>query len=309
YFVKVKIKRILPLLIVIAIFSMAIVGCSKKSESTAKNASKPEMAVSEDRGGLGNDSSASSDVKNDLKKENSSKGTIVDPLNGQGKIIRNGSIQMETLSFDETVKQILSKTSSIGAYVQSSNVSGKSIESKSSEENRRGEFILRIPKDKFDSFILDIGNLGSITDQQISTEDITSVYFDTQAHLKSLTIQEERLLELLKKTGELKDIIALENELSRVRYEIENLTGSLKKWDNLVEFSTLNIQISEVHTIKENPVSLGDKIANGFVNSVNSLIDFGKGFIVIISICMPYLVILSIVFLIIRFVIKLRKSN
>ncbi|MGH4119588.1 DUF4349 domain-containing protein [Clostridium sp.] len=305
---KVKIKSILPLLIAIAIVSMAAVGCSKKSNSTSNYVSKSQTAVSEDKSGL-SDNSATNDVKNDNKKENPSKQTTVDPLNGQGKIIRNGSIQMETLSFDETVKQILSKTSSIGAYVQSSNVSGKSIESKSSEENRRGEFILRIPKVKFDNFILNIGNWGSITDQQISTEDITSVYFDTQAHLKSLTIQEERLIELLKKTGELKDIIALENELNRVRYEIENLTGSLKKWDNLIDFCTLNIQISEVHTIKENPVSLGDKIANGFVNSVNSLIDFGKGFIVIISICIPYLVILSIVLLIIRFIYKLRKRN
>ena len=306
---KVKIKRILYLLIVIAIVSMVAVGCGKKSDSTANYESKPEMAISENQSGLGNDSSASSDVKNDAKKENSSNEIIVDSLNGRGKIIRNGSIQMETLSFDETVKQILSRTSSIGAYVQSSNVSGKSLESKSPEENRRGEFILRIPKDKFDSFILDIGNLGSITDQQISTEDITSVYFDTQAHLKSLTIQQERLIELLKKTGELKDIIALENELNRVRYEIENLTGSLKKWDNLIDFCTLNIQISEVHTIKENPVSLGDKISNGFTSSIKSLIDFGKYTLVIISILIPYMVILSILGIITRYIYLHRKKS
>lgn len=306
---KVKIKRILHLLIVIAIVSMVAVGCGKKSDSTANYESKPEMAISENQSGLGNDSSDSSDVKNDAKKENSSNEIIVDSLNGQGKIIRNGSIQMETLSFDETVKQILSRTSSIGAYVQSSNVSGKSLESKSPEENRRGEFILRIPKDEFDSFILDIGNLGSITAQQISTEDITSVYFDTQAHLKSLTIQQERLIELLKKTGELKDIIVLENELNRVRYEIENLTGSLKKWDNLIDFCTLNIQISEVHTIKENPVSLGDKISNGFTSSIKSLIDFGKYTLVIISILIPYMVILSILGIITRYIYLHRKKS
>ena len=202
-----------------------------------------------------------------------------------------------------TVKQILSKTNSMGAYVQSSNVSGTSIEAKISEQSRRGQFILRIPKTKFDSFILDIGNLGSITNQQISTEDVTSAYFDTQAHLKSLTIQEERLLELLKKTGELKDIIVLEKELSSVRYEIESLTGNLKKWDNLIDFCTLNIEVVEVHKIKENPVSFVDKIVNGFISSVKSLVDFSKNFIVIISILIPYLFVLSIILLIIRYII------
>ena len=307
---KNKIKSIIPLLVVIAIISMAIVGCgAKKNESTANYESKPEMSASEDKIGLSADNSGTGTEKNDSKTENSLNDSKIDPLKGQGKIIKNGTIRMETLSFDETVKQILSSANSIGAYVQRSNVSGKSIETNLSEENRSGEFIVRVPKDKFDGFIQDIGNLGSITTEQISTEDITSEYFDTQAHLKSLIIQEERLLELLKKTGELKDIIALESELSRVRYEIESLTGNLKKWDNLIDFCTLNIQISEVHKIKENPVSFGDKISNGFVSSVKSVVDLGKDFVVIISIFIPYLVILTILILIIRYIHIRIKSN
>ncbi|MEK6266270.1 MAG: DUF4349 domain-containing protein [Clostridium sp.] len=307
---KKKIKSLIPLLMVMAITSMAIVGCgAKTSESTTNFENKPEMSVLEDKIGLSQDNSGIVTEENDSKTENSLNDNKVDPLIGQGKIIRNGIIRMETLSFDETVKQVLSSASSIGAYIQSSNVSGRSIETNSSEENRSGDFIVRIPKNKFDSFILDIGNLGSITTQQISTEDITSVYFDTQAHLKSLTIQEERLIELLKKTGELQDIIALENELSRVRYEIESLTGSLKKWDNLIDYCTLNIQISEVHKIKENPVSFGDKIANGFVSSVKSVVDLGKDFVVIISIFIPYLVILTILILIIRYIYIRRKRS
>ena len=308
---KNKIKSIITLLIIIAITFLTIVGCeAKKSESTA-NYAKPEMSVSEDKIGLGEDNSAPGTVtqKNDSKTENSLNDNKVDPLKNQGKIIRNGTIKMETLNFDETVKQILSSASSIGAYVQSSNVSGKSIETNLFKENRSGVFIVRIPKSKFDSFILNIGNLGNVTAKQISTEDITSVYFDTQAHLKSLTIQEERLLELLKKTGELKDIIALENELSRVRYEIESLTGSLKKWDNLIDFCTLNIQISEVQEIKEDPVSFEDKIANGFVSSVKSIFNLSKGFVIFISIFIPYLFILTILIIIARYIYIRRKKS
>ena len=216
---------------------------------------------------------------------------------------------METLSFDETVQSILTKTNSIGAYIQSSNVSGRRIGANPNEERRSGQFILRIPKDKFDSFILDVGNLGSITNQQISSDDVTSDYFDTQAHLKSLSIQEERLLELLKKTGELKDIIVLEKELTDVRYEIEGLTGNLKKWDNLIDFCTLSLEISEVYKIKENPISFGAKIVNGFTDSMKSLIDFGKEFVVVISISIPYLVILCIILLIARYVYKRIKKT
>lgn len=308
---KKKFKNILFIIISIIIISMATMGCGKKNSASYE--SKSEMMATEDKVGLNNENAISDSAKNDSENEseNPSKSNDVEPLNGEGKIIRNGTIQMETLSFDETVKQILTSANSIGAYVQSSNVSGRSIDTKLSEQNRSGEFILRIPKSKFDSFLLNVGNLGSITNQQISAENITTAYFDTQAHLKSLTIQEERLLELLKKTGQLKDIIELEKELSRVRYEIESLSGSLKKWDNLIDFSTLHIQLYEVHRIKENPVSFGDKIVNGFVSSVKSLFDFGKDFVVIISIFIPYLVILTILFFIIRYIYKYirRRKN
>lgn len=310
---KGKYKFILELLILISLVSVLLAGCgSAKSASSVSESSvsesKPNMDISNDNSGLSNNNVASDAQKKDIKAEGKTKDTSVNSLVGQGKIIRNGIIQMETKSFDETVKQILSRTANMGAYVQSSNVSGRSIASKASAESRKGEFILRIPKTKFDNFILDIGNLGSITNQKISSEDVTTAYFDTQAHLKSLNIQEERLLELLKKTGELKDIIVLEKELSTVRYEIESLTGNLKKWDSLIDFCTLNIQISEVQNIKENPVSFIDKIANGFTSSVRALIEFGKGFVVVVFIFLPYIVVLSILFLMIRYILIHKKN-
>ncbi|MBZ9623965.1 DUF4349 domain-containing protein [Clostridium sp. FP2] len=303
---KKKFKSIAVILMLMIIISFAAGGCGSKKASSS-NESKSSMEVSKGNGGLSDGSTGV--AKDEGKSGTDSKTNLKASLVGQGKIIRNGIIQMETLSFDVAVKQILSKTNSMGGYVQSSNISGTSIEAKLSEQSRKGVLILRVPKTEFDAFILEIGNLGSITNKQISTEDVTSAYFDTQAHLKSLTIQEERLLELLKKTGELKDIIVLEKELSTVRYEIEGLTGNLKKWDNLIDFCTLNIELVEVHKIKENPVSFVGKIVNGFVSSAKSVVDFGKSLILTISILIPYLVVLSIIFLIVRYIYKYIKKS
>lgn len=303
---KSKFRSIGAIMILTIMITVATVGCtaSKKNDSMSESKSsigssvansnvEAKEEVNQDNSGLNGSATANNKVKSNNNLENT--------LEEQGKIIRNGIIQMETLNFDEAVEHILNSINTAGGYVQTSNISGKSIQANSYEESRRGEFILRIPKAKFDSFMLGIGDLGSITSQQISSEDVTTAYFDTQAHLKSLNIQEERLLELLKKTGELKDIIVLEKELSSVRYEIESLTGNLKKWDNLIDFCTLNINLREVYKIKENPISFGDKIANGFINSVKSLMDLGKGLVIILSICIPYFVILCIILLIGRY--------
>lgn len=307
---KRKLRKILVIITIIIII-VSTGGCGASSKKSSASKSETSMDVSKGNSGLNqnNSNNTSTAVKGPAIPGNSSKDNVGTSIVGQGKIIRNGIIQMQTLSFDNAVKQILSKASNMGAYVQSSNVSGVSIETKLPKQNRSATFTLRIPKTKLDSFLLDIGNLGSITNQQLSTEDVTAAYFDTQAHLKSLTIQEERLLEMLKKTGELKDIIVLEKELSSVRYEIEGLTGNLKKWDNLIDFSTLNIELNEVQKIKENPLSFIDKISNGFINSVKTLVDFGKTTVVIFFICIPYLIILSILLIIIRYILISRKKS
>jgi hypothetical protein len=54
--------------------------------------------------------------------------------------------------------------------------------------------------------------------------------------------------------------------------------------------------------MKDNPVSFGAKIVNGFASSVKALIDLGKNSVVIVSIFLPYLVILCILFIAFRYV-------
>ena len=122
--------------------SILIVGCSS-SKSSSSSEDKASVAISNDNSGLSENSVAGTNGDaqkiNDAKAVNESKDALVNSLEGQGKIIRNGIIQMETLSFDEAVKEILSKTNSMGAYVQSSNVAGTSIEAKLSQQSRKGD--------------------------------------------------------------------------------------------------------------------------------------------------------------------------
>jgi hypothetical protein len=129
-------------------------------------------------------------------------------------------------------------------------------------------------------------------------EDITGRYFDTEARVKSLKVQEDRLLTILAKAEILQDIIELERELSRVRYEIEDLTGSLKKWDNMVEYSRIIIDVYEVQELKKEeplPITWGEKILNGFKKSCEQLWKLFENLIVFIVSAIPYLAILALV--------------
>ena len=56
-------------------------------------------------------------------------------------------------------------------------------------------------------------------------------YTDYEARLSSLNTQEERLLDMLSKSEDVETLIALEQRLSDVRYEIESIERSLRNYD------------------------------------------------------------------------------
>lgn len=213
------------------------------------------------------------------------------------KIIRSAYLSMETTKFDRTVDGIIGKVNVYLGYIESSEIQGKPTY-QDQVSNRRAHFEIRVPSKSFDSFILDMSELGNVTSRQIRGEDITGQYLDVEARLKSLKLQEERLLTLLSKAEKLQDIIELERELSRVRYEIENYTGTLKQWDNMVQYSRVSVDVYEVREIKQEepePITWGDRIISGFIKSWVSIGKLFADLVVFLVSAVPYLLILAVI--------------
>ena len=61
-----------------------------------------------------------------------------------------------------------------------------------------------------------------------------------------MTTEQERIWALLEKADTLEAVIALEERLSEIRYQLESMESQLKLYDNQVDYSTVSIHISEV---------------------------------------------------------------
>jgi len=224
------------------------------------------------------------------------------------KIIQTGQINLETVKFDETITSVQNYVNSIGGYVQSSSIQGKGIDINNAPSKRHGTFTVRVPQNEHSKFFTSIKIYGTITYQESKGDDITEQYFDTEARVKSLLIQEERILDILKKTDKLSDIIELEKHLTEIRYQLDSLTGSLKKWDNLVTFSTITLQIQEVKEVTkiapENSNGLLKRMAYAFTNSIKQLGIFFQASLIFISIILPFLVAFTLIVLVILYICK-----
>jgi len=137
-------------------------------------------------------------------------------------------------------------------------------------------FVVRVPFTQFDTFLQGFESQGKVLDREVTTEDVTEEYVDTQSKLHNLRATEARLLTHLSKTGKLSDTLLVEKEINRVREEVDRLTGRLKFLAHRISFSTFNI------TIKETPHAQGitppETFSAGKVvaDAGRSLVGFGQ---------------------------------
>ena len=156
------------------------------------------------------------------------------------KLIRNATVDLEIVSFDDAVQRITALANEERGYVATTS------SEKQANGKLRGEVIVKVVPENLDRFLQKIRRLGELKNQTLGTEDVTKAYFDTDARLKNARVMEQRLIEMLKtKTGKVSDLLQVEKELGRVREEIEKMQGELKYWDSQVQFATVTISLAE----------------------------------------------------------------
>lgn len=202
----------------------------------------------------------------------------------EAKLIRRAELSIQTTQFDQAVQSLQDLVEQHGGYFEQSSVYGGSYRDVNAQ--RSGEYVVRIPAEKYDAFLSASGNLGYVTQRTESSEDIGEQYYDTESRLRTQRTKQERLLELLEKAETMEDIISLENALSEVEYQIEQYTSTLNRYDALVGFATFNIYLSEVSKVTEEvgeTASLGSRMAAGFRSSLEGLVNGSQQLLIWVS--------------------------
>ncbi len=219
------------------------------------------------------------------------------------KIIRNANLNLQTKEFTASVEKLQSVVTELGGYISQADVSVYN----SYYELHSANYTVRIPSDKFDSFISRRESMGSVTSTYVWTNDVTDSYFDQQARLDTLETKRARLLELMEQAEDMEDIITLESALSDTVYEIESLKGTLRRLDDQISYSTITVYIEEVRETTEPvtlPKTLGERIAQEFRSTMNGLGEFCEDFIVWLVGALPVLVILAVIVIVVIVIVK-----
>ncbi len=228
------------------------------------------------------------------------------------KIIKNADISLEVQDFKNQFDAVQRMAEEAGGYVESSrSYVRKHAAAEGEREFMEGEAVIRVPSTEFGGCLDRIAALGKVTNRSTYGSDITLQYMDLETRLKSKQVQQERLIEILSKAERVEDILNIENELSRVRTEIESLGTQLRGWDNLVQYSTIRVFMTEVDP-KDTKVSvlkvdnIWDRMKRGFIRTTNAIMDMIEMVIVGIGYALPVAILAGIAYLVWR---KIRVSK
>jgi len=178
------------------------------------------------------------------------------------KMIRRADVSMQVDDYVRTSEIINTKLKNYQAYITDGT-------EERAGENLENTLQIRVDNNKF-SQLLDELLKESIylKRKNITVEDVTEEYIDHDARLKTKQKVEQRYLDLLSKAKNVKDILQIETRLSTIREEIEAKQARLRYLDNLVSYSTINLNYYEKIAVAQAP-------ENSFLSRIAASIESG----------------------------------
>ncbi len=204
-------------------------------------------------------------------KEASASQPVNDTESPERYLIKNATLQIETDNVEDANKRLAESVIAAGGYISNLNEQVDNL------GRRMITLQARVPADKLDGAVGTIESLGRLVNKQVNTDDVTEEYVDTDARIRNLKKTEERLLQHLSQSMLMENTLKVEQEMTRVREQLERLEGRLRYLAHSVRYSTITVNL--VETPKAEPVLPPETFSTGkvFSEAARSLVEFGQG--------------------------------
>lgn len=209
------------------------------------------------------------------------------------KLIRTVNMSVETKEFDAVMGTLEQRVTELGGYIENMDTYNGSVYS-SSRSSRRASMTARIPAGQLNVFLSEVSEISNVTRRTENVQDVTLDYVDLASHKKTLQAEHDRLLELMERAEYIEDIITIEQRLSNVQYQIESMEAQLRTYDNKVDYSTVNLDVSEVQELTPVEVheeTLWERISGGFMENLKKVGNGALEIVVWLLVHIPTLVV------------------
>ena len=293
-------KRGLAMLAALVLLVCLVSGCGggETSASTASDAAA--TTESADDGSYGGNLASQ-------MPESAEDGSGEDRLQN-AKMIYTADLSVETTAFDDAAASLRQLVEDMGGYFETASVYNYG------SGYRSAYYTIRVPAERFQDLLTQVGELCHVVRKEESSDNISEQYYDTESRLVTQQTKLERLQTLLSQAETMEDIITIESAISETELEIEQLTGTLRQYDSLVDYSTVNLSLEEVYklsNVEEPPTGFASRLGQAFASGWNGFVDVLEALVMILAYAwVPVLIVLAVVGMLLwRWLRKRKKEN
>ena len=152
------------------------------------------------------------------------------------QLIVEAWISLQVDAIDPLARQVEALAAQRGGWVESADILGEG-------GYRSAAIHIRVPAERFNNAMEALRALGIVTDEGISSADVTDRLIDNEARMTAWRAQEERLIALLENAATVEDIVDIEKRISEVRADIEQVAATQRDLQNRVAASLIRVNL------------------------------------------------------------------
>lgn len=154
-------------------------------------------------------------------------------------VIKTADIRLEAArgDFSEALAEVESAAPRYGGFVLSTSLEDAST--------HRGTIVLRVPSEDFEQALRDVKGAGELLGENIAGKDVSQEFIDLEARINNLQAQEAVFLDLMNRATTITQTIRVQNQLSGLQLDIEQLQGRLNYLQDRTSLGTISVSLVE----------------------------------------------------------------
>lgn len=221
------------------------------------------------------------------------------------RIIYTANVDLVVEDFEGVPRQVTELAERFEGYVASSTLHGEP------GAPRRGTWTIRVPVEDYSKLLAQARELGELRALTSNSRDVSEEYYDVEARIRNKQKTESRLVTLLEEaTGNLEQVLEVEEKLDRVREEIERMQGRLRVLEDQTSLATVTVTIEQIrgYEAEEEP-DFGTRVQRAFRGSLAALVNTAENVLIVVVAASPWLAVLAVFALIISLIAWLSRRG
>lgn len=252
-------------LLAIALGAALMVGCAEVPEIMSK-----QGAITTDAGAAAENQAmapAAESAAADMARSSEPPLPPVDDI-GQPtpQLVKQASLELMLTDIDGAIDQVQT-------ILQQANGDMLSLQDYRSPEGvaEQVSLTLRVPQSELDRVLEALRSLGTVQQQSLTAEDVSSQLVDLDARLKNLRQSEAALLQIMERSGEISHVLEVARELSTVRESIERLAAQQQNLKRQVAYSQIYLALQSPITQVPPLRPVGETLGNTWETATQSV--------------------------------------